>query len=299
MKKLLLLATSITAYYLLKNKQKKQAQAKKEDTPIKTVNPQQKPQQQQANPKKQTASLDNDEFLLTGEYRWTFYLGPIKQVSTHIFAKDYIDYRMDGKAHSTTYRMKKLSYNAEQGKWIGITDDDVVYVMFFKPSVNLSANNDKITLYKHKCANGDKGIAEATAFAYPADDATADHGWNIYSKQGTDEPEDVLPFSGEFVATDDKADNKIDNKASDNKVTIADGQVTWAGKSYQKLTHHTGERRWVGQCEEQYLVMFYELNQENTEVKSISLSLQTYDDGEVAYQSKHDQQAFMDFKIIN
>ncbi len=80
----------------------------------------------------QPTELANDDFSLTGTYQWTFHLGFIKQESIHSFYPEYIDYRMRGKAHSTDYRMNKLSYDDARKKWIGQSEDGTVYVLFFK-----------------------------------------------------------------------------------------------------------------------------------------------------------------------
>ncbi|PIE47713.1 MAG: hypothetical protein CSA42_01630 [Gammaproteobacteria bacterium] len=277
MKKLLLLAASVGTYYLFKNKQAK----KQPKQPIvKSTN---------------TLQTKNDEFNLSGEYIWTFYLGPIKQTSIHVFAKDYIDYRMRGKAHSTDYRMHKLSYDHTQQKWIGKADDEVVYVLFFKQHQADKNQGEQITIYKHKCdSKGDEGIKEALDFAYPEPDATADHGWNIYSKKGTNEPQDILPFSGNFVSKPEQ-----DTTEDRQNIAISDSQITLSDKTYQKLTHHLSERRWVGQCDDEYLVMFYENANDATNEKNAQLSLKHYQDIEKAYKSKHDAQTYMNFERVD
>lgn len=275
MKKLLLLAASVSTYYFFKTKRiKKQTK----QSVVKSTN---------------TFHTKNDDFDLTGEYIWTFYLGPIKQTSIHVLANDFIDYRMRGKAHSTNYRMHKISYDNTQKKWIGKADDDVVYVLFFKVTQNA---NKQITIYKHKCANkGDEGIKEALDFAYPNDNATADHGWNIYSKKDTNEPQDILPLAGNFVSKQNQG-----TKATQN-ITISDSQIILSDKTYQKLTHHFGERRWVGQFKDDYLVMFYEDIADKTDEtnKNVSLSLKHYTDMEKAYKSKHDEQTYIEFELVN
>lgn len=347
MKKLLILASSIIAYKLvtkafMKNKLQGNSPSENLDT------------ESQSHPSTENTDKNNEVFcisdrlVVSGEYRWTFYLGPIKQVSAHIFAKNHIDYRMQGKAHSTEYRMHKVSYDAQQGKWIGKTDDDLVFVLFFKTDASKAdvfkgqgnakktPDNKQITLFKHKCGYGKKGLAEAEAYACPPDDATADHGWNVYSKQGTNEPEDILPFAGKFISVDDE-----------RLVDIAPNQVVAFGKTYQKLTHHFGERRWVGQLvgkaieqvadnslknssnkisknspnnqgdnektdSLEYLVMFYELGNSLAQVTEkvtdpnatvdavtdVSLALGRYQDIEAAYQSKHDQQSYQTYQLI-
>ncbi|MBS9779329.1 MAG: hypothetical protein KGV51_01760 [Moraxellaceae bacterium] len=226
---------------------------------------------------KPTETLKNDDFNLTGSYHWTFHLGFIKQESIHVFAKDYIDYKMRGKAHSTDYRIEKVSYDDTDKKWIGKSEDGTVYVLFFK-----DITDESITIYKHKCANG---MEEAIAFARPADDETKDHGWNIYAHEATDEKEDVLPFAGTYQ-----------NEEQQLKININDKQVTYQDKTYTKLSHHTGEKRWVGKLDDELLVVFYQTNTQDADnYQELLLAIETFDDGEPAYKAKHDEQTFISF----
>lgn len=120
---------------------------------------------------------------LSGHYVWTFDIPNVGSQESHlVFYTDSIGYVMSGAAYSTNYVMMQDSYT-EQGdkkRWIGIgkggsiPKDKVWFVMFFK-----DITNNAVTVYKHECQ--DK--AEAESFPYPADDATADHGWNIYYKK--------------------------------------------------------------------------------------------------------------------
>ncbi len=216
-----------------------------------------------------------DEFTLTGAYHWTFYLGFIKQKSTHIFAKDYIDYQMRGIAHSTDYRIEKISYDDSNKKWIGKSEDGTVYVLFFK-----DISDKAITIYKHKCTGG---LTEAIDFARPADDETKDHGWNVYVYEGIEEQEDVLPFKGEYHNEEQQLD-----------IDIKDEQVSYQGKNYTKLTHHTGEKRWVGHFGNELLVLFYQPSKQD-DYKELLLAVETFDDEERAYKVKHDEQTFIRF----
>lgn len=250
------------------------------------------------------SQFKHDRFDLAGTFRWTFYLGPVKQVSTHIFAADAIDYNMRGRVHSTDYRMHKLSFDSAENKWIGQTPAGIVYVIFFT-----DIERDHITLYKRKCKNG---LAEAMALTRPRDDATEDHGWNIYTREGKRESDDVLGFSGEFVSA----------QRPQQTIHISDAQIEYAGTTYSKLTHHTGERRWVGQADKIYLLLFYEtperisgpisepssqptsksVSESNAHVEkdgdtksAMSFALMTGDDLEAMYQTKHDELTYHAF----
>ncbi len=217
-----------------------------------------------------TAQLKNDSLTLTGTYRWTFYLGPIEQVSTHIFADSVIGYQMRGKVHSTDYRMAQVAYDDSDKKWIGKTPEGLFYVLFFK---DITPNT--VTIYKHKCK---KGLSEAVAFKRPPADATADHGWNVYTRQGVPEGGDALPFASIFHTPDLKS-----------SFELHDDHAVWKNQRYQKVTHHSGERRWVGENNGRYLVIFYEYEKRQPQGK---FAIQVVDDVEKAYKLKHEQQDF-------
>ncbi len=217
----------------------------------------------------------HDAFPVHGTFHWTFYLGPVKQISTHVFADTHIDYRMRGKVHSTDYRMNKLSYDATEKKWLGQTPEGVVYALFFK-----TIDDIIIVLYKHKCAKN--GLAECLAMQRPADDETKEHGWNTYTREGIAESHDQLPFSGTFITQSDT--NQV--------LTISDEKAKWQGKIYEKLTHHLGERRWVGQSDGHYLVIFYRHGEKSP---NFTFAIHRVDDVELAYQLKYQQQTFTPF----
>ncbi len=119
---------------------------------------------------------------LNGTYAWNFNIpGLGDQVSKMTFFNDSIVYDMAGPAYTTNYTMIKESYTAtnDQMRWIGvgkggsINKDGVYFVLFFK-----DISDNAVSIYKRECENK----AEAESFAYPAADATADHGWNVYNK---------------------------------------------------------------------------------------------------------------------
>ncbi|CAM1368804.1 hypothetical protein [Tenacibaculum xiamenense] len=153
--------------------------------------------------------LKEDSFLYKGSYQWAFDLMGTEQISTHILYPDSIKYKMTGRVYSTNYVMKKISYESLNGKWIGEDDDGIVYVLFFKEKTDST-----LTIYKRKCKTG--GLKEALNFNLPTANTTDDHGWNVYSLNGNDS-RDVLPFSGNFITTD-------------NNISISDSILTFNKK---------------------------------------------------------------------
>lgn len=218
--------------------------------------------------------IKDDVFPLRDTFQWRFFLGPVEQISTHTFGENYIDYRMRGKVHSTDYRMEKISYDSLQEKWIGRAEDGTIYVIFFK-----DIGEDNITLYKHKC---DNSLSEAFALERPAADTTAHHGWNTYTREGMKAPDRLLPLSGEYR-----------NIQTQQKIVLDDPEVTWQGKTYRKVTHHVGGKRWVGQLGNTYLLIFYKLPKSSEDL--LKLSLQLLSDIDEVYKIKHDQQEFFGF----
>lgn len=213
---------------------------------------------------KYSDKLSTDRFSLRGTYYWSFQLMGGKQLSTHTFYSDSITYSMEGKVYSTDYTMRKLSYEAATGKWIGEDSDKIVYVLFFRDSTDST-----VTIYKRKC--DDEGLREAINFGVPAHDATDDHGWNLYALED-DGKEDVLPIVGKYT-TKDK-----------HSINLADRVIIYHDKEFKKLSYHSGERRWVGQSGNEYLQIFFQdLKQDN----ELQLSVKLYDDLEVAYMTKY------------
>ncbi len=120
--------------------------------------------------------VKSDAFEYRGKYVWEFMLDKGKQVSTHTFFAEKIDYQMEGKTYSTKYTMKKISYDKKMNKWIGKDEAGNVYVLFFK-----NKTENAVTIYKHKCKEG--GLEEANNFKMPPANSENDHGWNEYTKQ--------------------------------------------------------------------------------------------------------------------
>lgn len=121
-------------------------------------------------------------YPLSGHYKWVFDIPGVGQQESHlVFYKDSIGYVMIGDAYSTNYKMIQESYKETETekRWIGvgkggsINKDGKYFVLFFK---NISAST--VEIYKHECENKE----EAYSFPLPDDQATADHGWNVYNK---------------------------------------------------------------------------------------------------------------------
>lgn len=207
--------------------------------------------------------LKKDIFEYNGNYVWAFDLMGSEQVSTHTLYQDSISYTMKGKVYLTNYTMKKLSYEKDKGKWIGEDENGIVYVLFFKEKTDST-----LTIYKHKCKTN--GLEEALNFVVPAPDATDDHGWNIYALNGNDS-RDVLPISGSFVN-------------AESKIVISDSILTFDEKEVKKISYHSGERRWVGKYQDQYLQVFFKSLK--VEV-SVQLSATWFTDAQAMYNTKY------------
>lgn len=206
--------------------------------------------------------LPSDEFPLGGTYYWSFQLMGGKQLSTHIFYSDSIVYSMKGKVYSTDYTMRKLSYEAATNKWIGEDEDRIVYVLFFRDKTDSTVN-----IYKRKCS--DKGLQEAINFDVPADNATEDHGWNIYALE--EDAEDVLPLEGEYAL-------------NDHILNLTDSVIVYNNRQFAKLSYHSGERRWVGEHNNEYLQIFFQHLKPDGD---LPLNVRLYDDLGVAYKTKY------------
>ncbi len=204
-----------------------------------------------------------DPFPHTGTYHWTFQLMGSPQESIHTFYADSIGYRMTGQVYATDYTMQRLSYDQQAAKWIGEDGEGVVYVLFFKEKTDSS-----LTIYKHKCKSG--GLAEALAFARPRADETADHGWNVYSREGYTR-EDQLPLVGNF-------------SNAHRRLQLSDSLVRLGERQYEKMSFHAGERRWVGQDAGEYLQVFFE---RLDPPDSLRVAVQTSADLMALYQTKY------------
>lgn len=207
----------------------------------------------------------NDAFTLSGKYTWQFDLGPSKQVSTHTFYPDKIEYKMTGLVYSTEYTMNKISFDGTENKWIGQDENGHVYVLFFK-----KLNQGDLSIYKKKCK---QGLEQALQFKKPAEDATTDHGWNTYTTQA--ENKDVLPINGVYAPVQ-----------QGKTIHFSDAVIQIGDTAYKKITHHSGERRWVGEHNQQYLVLFYDEKKDNT----LSVNYEVFDDLKNAYTVKHNTQ---------
>ncbi len=120
-----------------------------------------------------------DAFELEGRYLWKFTIPNLgDQLSAQEYYTERIEYSMTGGVYTNAYTMHLESYDAEEGRWIGvgsggsnIVKDGVYYVLFFREN-----REDSVLVYKHECDSRE----EAYTFAYPAENATSDYGWNWY-----------------------------------------------------------------------------------------------------------------------
>jgi hypothetical protein len=208
-------------------------------------------------------SFVQDNFLYQGKYHWSFNIMGTKQKSYHQFFKDRIEYKMTGKVYSTDYSMKKLSFDKKNNKWIGMDDEGIIYVLFFK-----DYNNNSVQIYKHKCK---KGIQEALEFQTPALNTTKDHGWNVFVSDENNQKEEVLQLSSEF-------------KCGSNSLILSDSEVNWNNKIYTKMSFHKGERRWVGKHKDEYILLFLNALQKTD---SLQISINTFTDLEKLYKTKY------------
>ncbi|MEM6526084.1 MAG: hypothetical protein AAGF85_10100 [Bacteroidota bacterium] len=217
--------------------------------------------------------LVKDNLELTGDYYWNFQLMGGTQRSKHSFYRDSIVYKMEGKVYSTDYTMQKLSYDIASNKWIGQDEQGIVYVLFFK-----YVTDSTISIYKHKCKT--KGLEEALSFKIPDADATTDHGWNTYMLALEDE-EDILTIRGNFFS-------------GNNSLALSDRMVVYNGKTFEKLSYHLGERRWVGKANDNvYLQLFFSSIEK---LDSLAISVGIFADLEKAYLFKYQDAKFKMFK---
>lgn len=213
--------------------------------------------------KKYSHSFAKDTFQIKGTYNWSFQLMGTEQMSIHSFYQDSILYQMKGKVYSTKYPMYKLSYSKKQNKWIGIDQNNVAYALFFKDETDST-----LIIYKHKCKTN--GLEEAINFKFPNPDATEDHGWNMYSKKGF-YSEDKLYVLGNF--SDEK-----------NKISITENNIVLNGIYVEKMSFHSGERRWVGKNQNEYIQLFFKSLKNND---TIEVSIQSSNSLKELYQTKH------------
>ena len=219
--------------------------------------------------------LVQDDFTLSGTYHWNFRLMGGTQHSVHTLYPDSIAYSMEGKVYSTTYTMRKLSYEKTANKWIGEDGDGIVYVLFFQ-----DITGSTVSIYKRKCKTN--GLEEALEFDLPASGATEDHGWNVYTLDSMDQ-EDLLALAGTYFNAHDR-------------LFIADSTVLYQGKWFSKLSHHAGERRWVGKAGSMYLQLFFK---DFSNLDSLAISADQFTNLEAAYQTKFHTVEFDPYLKIN
>ncbi len=205
--------------------------------------------------------------LIRGKFEWNFKIVLSKQKSIHTFYKDKIEYEMKGLIHSTKYTMTKISYDKNEKRWIGKDKNNTIYVLFFK-----DIKNNSVVIYKTKF-KGENALEKAKEFEYPAPDDTRNHGWNMYSRDGKSVDDPIL-FEGEY-------------HSKDHKLIVSKDKLILDGKSYQKLSYHKGERRWVGKLDNNYLQLFFKPF--NNNYKEIYIDIQYHKDLEKTYKTKYDE----------
>lgn len=212
---------------------------------------------------KYASQFVKDYFPYSGKYVWAFNLMSSHQVSTHTFYSDSIVYSMIGKVYATDYTMKKLSYDNGKNKWIGEDENGIVYVLFFKDKTDST-----LTIYKHKCKTN--GLQEALSFDVPSSTATSDHGWNRYSLNGK-VIRDVLSLSGNYSSTT-------------HKIGISDQMISIDDKNIEKVSFHSGERRWVGLSNGHYVQLFFK---SLAHPEHLEIAIQWSDNPEELYSTKY------------
>ncbi len=92
----------------------------------------------------------------------------------YIIDTNQIDYSNKGNGPgNAAYIIQFDSYDEGDKRWIGHTDKNQYYLIFFK---NITESN--ITIYKQKVANPN----DAQNIPIPSDSNTDNYGWNTYNK---------------------------------------------------------------------------------------------------------------------
>lgn len=117
--------------------------------------------------------LDTPNFIGNWERKYDI-LGS-EFTASYFIDSTQIIYKNEGNGPGNAeYTIQFDSYNEDENRWIGHTEENKYYLIFFK---NITSTN--ITLYKQKVNDPN----EAQEIDIPADDNNQNYGWNTYQKQ--------------------------------------------------------------------------------------------------------------------
>lgn len=116
--------------------------------------------------------LDTPDFIGNWERKYDI-LGS-EFTATYLIDSTQIIYSNKGNGPGNTeYTIQFDSYNEDEKRWIGHTEENKYYLIFFK-----DITEENITLYKQKVQDPN----EAQQMPIPDADNTQNYGWNTYSK---------------------------------------------------------------------------------------------------------------------
>lgn len=117
--------------------------------------------------------LDTPDFIGNWERKYDI-LGA-EFTATYLIDSSQITYSNKGNGPGNTeYTIQFDSYNEDEKRWIGHTEDNKYYLIFFK-----DIEKESITLYKQKV----KDPNEALEVELPNEETSQNYGWNTYSRQ--------------------------------------------------------------------------------------------------------------------
>lgn len=97
-----------------------------------------------------------------------------EHTAKYTISENSIHYELEGVVGFADYVINKDSYDETDGRWIGHTDKNKYYLLFFKGVLE-----DKITMYKQSVDDPN----EAQSIKIPADDYEENYGWNTYDRK--------------------------------------------------------------------------------------------------------------------
>ena len=117
---------------------------------------------------------DMDYVSFQGTWTRTFDAAGNEHTAKYEINENNIHYKLEGVVGFADYTLQKDSYNETDGRWIGHTDKNQYYLLFFK-----GVFEDKITIYKQKVNDPN----EAQSISIPEDDTAENYGWNVYDRK--------------------------------------------------------------------------------------------------------------------